>query len=176
MLFTILKLGASLYGANKISSYITEHTPTGSLAKSFVDNVFKDKVTPIKGSILHCSLLGAEHTGVYIGNNQIVELLGSGEIRIASPSMFIDGTNAISIYVACNEKTPLGGDYIAERAKEMIGNRRQYNLILDNCHQFTAGCITGNFENSDNFFLFVENTIKKNMNRGESIEWRVWDL
>lgn len=176
MLFDILKLGASLYGANKISSYIYEHTPTGSLVKSLVDNVLKDKVTPIEGSILHCSLFGAEHTGVYIGNNQIVELLGSGEIRVASPSMFIDGTNAISIYVACNEKTPLGGEHIAERARGMVGKRRGYNLILDNCHQFTAGCITGDFENSDNFFLLVQNTIERNINRGESIEWRVWDL
>jgi hypothetical protein len=176
MLFTLLKMGASYLVANKVTSYIDEHTPTGSLKKSFVDNVFKDKVTPVKGSILHCSLFGAEHTGIYIGDNQIAELLGTGEIRIASPEMFIDGTNAISIYVACCGTDPLGGEFIAKRAIDMIDSTRNYHLLTDNCHQFTTGCITGNFENSANYFALVESSIKNNMNNGNSIEWRVWEL
>ena len=52
------------------------------LGKSFVDNVIKDKVLPESGCIVYCALAfgGAEHTGVYIGNNQIVELNGDGRI------------------------------------------------------------------------------------------------
>ncbi|MFC3912744.1 lecithin retinol acyltransferase family protein [Pseudaeromonas sharmana] len=171
-----LKILSTYLVTNKVNSYVNEHTPMGSLKKSFVDNVLRDKVNPIKGSILHCSLFGAEHTGVYIGNNRIVELLGTGEIRVATPEMFIDGTNAMSIYVACNGVEPLGGEHIANRAEMMTRSRRNYHLLKDNCHQFTTGCITGEFENSSNFFASVEYSIKKNMNNGNSIEWRVWDI
>ena len=152
-----------------------EHTPSGSLMKSFVDNVIKDKVIPTEGSILHCSLFGVEHTGIYIGNNQIVELLGTGEIRLSTPEMFIDGTNAISIYIACDGTLPLGNKDISQRAKDMVKSRRDYNLLTDNCHQFTIGCITGDFENSDNYFMLLEHTLKKRLNNGFTIEWRVWD-
>lgn len=176
MLFSLIKMVVTYVVADKVTSYISEHTPTGSLKKSFVDNVLKDKVLPVKGSILHCSLFGAEHTGIYIGNNKIVELLGTGEIRIATPEMFLDGSNAISVYVACNGTEPLGGKYIAERAINMVGTTRNYSLLTDNCHQFTTGCITGNFENSANYFALVERAIKNSMNNGNSIEWRVWDL
>jgi hypothetical protein len=152
-----------------------EHTPIGSLMKSFVDNVIKDKVTPIEGSILHCSLFGVEHTGIYIGNNQIVELLGTGKIRLSTPEMFIDGTNAISIYIACDGTSPLGNKDISQRAKDMLKSKRNYNLLTDNCHQFTVGCITGDFENYDNYFMLLEHKIKKKLNSGFTIEWRVWD-
>jgi hypothetical protein len=171
-LIPLAKLAVAAYATKKIR----EHTPIGSLEKSFVDNVFRDKVTPIVGSILHCSMFGAEHTGVYIGSNKVVELTGNGTIRITSPAGFIDGTNAISIYVACDGTTPLGGEHIAERAQEMVGRSRVYNVIMDNCHQFTAGCISGDFENSSNFFTFVESSIKQHMNHGSSIQWRVWDI
>ena len=160
----------------KIDSYVREHTPAGSFKKSFVDNVIRDKVTPIIGSILHRSLFGVEHTGVYIGNNQIVELLGTGKISIVTPEKFIGSVNAISIYVACNGTKPLGGAYIAQRAKKKANSSRNYHLLTDNCHQFTTGCITGNFENSTNYFALVEKSIKNKMNNGNHIKWRVWDI
>jgi len=176
MLLNLLFKGLTGVAVQKVTSYVVEHTPVGSLKKSFVDNVFKNKVTPIKGSILHCSLFGAEHTGVYIGNNQIVELLGTGEVSITTPERFMDGTNAISIYVACNGTEPLGGEHIAKLAKSMADTIRDYHLLKDNCHQFTTGCITGDFENSTNYFVSVESSIKKKMNSGNPIEWRVWEL
>lgn len=89
----------------------------------------------------------------------------------------MEGSNAISIYVACNKQLqPLGGTEIAGRAKEMAGTNRQYNFIMNNCHQFTTGCITGNFENSSNFFMFVEDAVKRQLNNGKEIEWLVWDV
>lgn len=160
----------------KVAQYVFEHTPVGSFTKSFVDNVIKDKVVPIPGSILHCSLWGPEHTGIYIGNDEIVELLGSGEIRKTNASGFMEGTNAISIYVACNKTEPLGSVEIAQRAKNKIGTKRNYNLIMDNCHQFTAGCILNDYENSTNFFTLLESIIENKMNYGRIIEWRVWDI
>ena len=155
---------------------VVEHTPIGSLAESFVDNVIRDKVTPVVGSVVHCSLYGVEHTGIYIGNGVIVELLGSGLIRETTPEGFMQGTNAISVYVACDGDQPLGASRIALRAVDMIGRQRQYNVLMDNCHQFSAGCISGDFSNANNFFWMLEDEISQKMNNGSPITWRVWDL
>jgi len=144
--------------------------------KSFVDSVFCTKVEPVAGSILHCSLYGAEHTGIYVGRGKIVELLGSGLIRKCSPAQFIDGTNAMTIYVACHDEQPLGSREIAKRAASMVGNVRSYKLVSDNCHQFTCGCITGEFDNSTNFFARVESVISESLNYGRPLTWRAWDL
>jgi hypothetical protein len=148
----------------------------GSPIKGFVDKVFRDQVQPVPGSILHCSLKGAEHTGVYVGDGQIVELLGSGLVRRGRPSNFIEGTNAVTIYVACHDTKPLGSAEIAERAKSQVGNFRDYKLFFDNCHQFTCGCITSQFENSNNFFYMVESVIREQMNFGREFTWRAWEL
>lgn len=66
----------------------------------------------------------------------------------------------------------MGSAVVAERAREMIGKRRNYNLLFDNCHQFTSGCLTGNFENSDNFLVFLKTTVEKELGTNE---WRVWE-
>jgi hypothetical protein len=58
----------------------------------------------------------------------------------------------------------------------MTGSSINYNIVMNNCHQLTAGCITGEFDNPNNFFWFVEQTIAKEMNNDSEIEWRVWDL
>jgi len=149
----------------------------GNLAKSFFDNVLRDCVYPVKGSVVYCDLAfgNAEHSGIYIGNNEIVHLDGSGNVEIVDPKEFLnrlDGFNlAISIYVSCDGSSAVGGDTIAERAKKMVGEKRDYNLIFDNCHQFTSGCITGNFENSDNFLWMLKDTAEKEINANT---WRVW--
>lgn len=149
----------------------------GNLAESFIDNVIRDTVYPVKGSMVYCDLAfgNAEHSGIYIGGNKIVHLDGSGDIEIVSPKRFLDrlgGFNsAISIYVSCDGDSPVGGSTVAERAKRMIGKCRNYNVILDNCHQFTSGCMSGNFENSDNFLWMLKDTAKSEISANT---WRVW--
>lgn len=162
--------------AGRVAGAVADHTPVGSLTNSFVDNVFRDKAIPIEGSIVHCSLFGAEHTGVYIGDGQIVELLGTGAIRTATADGFINGTNAISIYVACNDVIPIGSKAVAKRAKDAVGESRNYQLLFDNCHQFTFGCITGDFSDGTTAFWLLEKAISEHLNGGRSITWRVWDL
>ncbi|MEL4241585.1 lecithin retinol acyltransferase family protein [Shewanella xiamenensis] len=148
-----------------------------NLVASFVDNVFRDTVYPIKGSIVYCELAfgHAEHSGIYVGNNRIVHLDGSGDIEIVSPKKFINrlgGFNsAISIYVSCDGESPVGSNKIAERAIDKVGSCRDYNVILDNCHQFTSGCISGNFENSESFLWMLKHTAKSEINANT---WRVW--
>ena len=77
----------------------------------------------------------------------------------------------MSIYVSCNDTTPVGGELIAQRARSMVGNKRNYSLLLDNCHQFTSGCLTGDFDNADNFLWFLKQTATRKIN---SNTWRVW--
>lgn len=149
--------------------------PIVNFVESFVDNVIFDKVTPKIGSVVYCDLaLGyAEHTGIYIGNNEIVHLNRKGMIETVSPESFIRGTSAISIYVSSYGDRSVGSSAVAERAKAQIGNCREYNVILDNCHQFTAGCLTGDFENSNNFLWMVKDTAREELG---SDNWRVWNL
>lgn len=117
----------------------------------------------------------AEHSGIYIGDNEIVHLDGSGDIEIVSPEAFIGKLNgfnfAIDIYVSCYDESPSGSVAIANRARDMVNQCRNYNLIFDNCHQFTSGCITGDFENSDNFLWMLKYTAEKNIYANT---WRVW--
>lgn len=146
------------------------------LLKKFIDNCIRDTVTPVQGSVVCCDLaLVFEHSGIYIGNNKIVHLDGSGIIESVSPRQFmerLDGLNfAISIYVSSNNGCSIGSAKVAERAKSMIGRSRDYNFILDNCHQFTAGCLTGDFENSNNFLWLLKDEALKYI---DADEWRAW--
>ncbi|NDV12660.1 hypothetical protein GZH52_07580 [Crenobacter sp. HX-7-9] len=154
--------------------------PVNNLVESFIDNAVRDKVSaPAIGSVIYCDLAAgtAEHSGIYIGSNNIVHLSGDGIIERVNPKQFINrlgGWNtAISIYVSCNAGTPVGSTNVAKLAESMIGSQRSYNLIMDNCHQFTAGCLSGNFENSCNFFTFLKDEVQIRIG---GTEWRVWDL
>lgn len=146
--------------------------------ESLVDNVFRDKVFPVKGSVVYCDLgFGlAEHSGIYVGSNRIVHLDGSGLIECVSPGVFISRLNglngAISIYVSCVGGSAVGESNVAKRAVGMIGESRAYNVVLDNCHQFSSGCMTGNFDNSDNFLWMLKKTSQERIG---SNTWRVWE-
>ena len=44
---------------------------------------------------------------------------------------------------------------------------------MDNCHQFTAGCLTGNFEEAKNFLWMVKDASAEVLG---SDNWRHWDI
>ena len=152
--------------------------------KSFVDNVCRSKVLPILGSIVYCDLtpfpfIGpkVEHTGIYVGNDRIVHLDGDGHIRKVSPNEFLErlgGFNcAMTIYVSSHNGSAVGSIRASQRALAAVGKARNYNFILDNCHQFTCGCITGNFESARKFFWTVDDTAVSHLSCNE---WRAWDI
>lgn len=146
--------------------------------KRLVANL-KEYVYPQPGAIVFCDLaLGsAEHSGVYIGHDQIVELSGDGNIQCVSYKQFRDGDilsprTGVTIYLACDWKGNVLSDLsIAERARRMVNTTRDYHLLFDNCHQFTAGCITGDFENPINFMSMLNQEIRNYHN--STLEWRV---
>ncbi|WP_120952004.1 hypothetical protein [Helicobacter sp. L8] len=149
-----------------------------NLAESFVDNVIFDKVTPKLGSILYCRLYGpTTHTGIYVGENQIVELLGSGQVRLSTPKQFISGTQALSIYVACKGTQAVGFPEAAKRARAMVGQTLRYGSVPTenyerNCHCFVYECLSGVHDSDKWTLLDIEMQF-----RGKYFDnWRVWDL
>ncbi|MCK8107736.1 hypothetical protein MTF64_12700 [Pseudoalteromonas sp. 2CM41L] len=139
-------------------------------------NEFKKKrVKPVIGSVVYCDLLFnyASHSGLYIGNNQIIHLNGKGRIEIVSPEKFISRTTAYFINVSCKGTQAVGSKAAANRAKKKLNTSRNYNLLFDNCHQFVAGCLTGDFDNNANNFLWIlEMTTEDELG---SNSWLPWD-
>lgn len=135
----------------------------------------RDSVTPKLGSVVYCDLAFGymEHSGIYIGNNQIVHLNGDGLIESVSPKEFMEGTTACSIYVSSLGEHSTGSKNSAQRAINMIGRSREYNFLMDNCHQFSAGCLTGDFNDSINFLWMLKHCAGQELNADN---WRYWDL
>ncbi|MBR1777042.1 MAG: hypothetical protein IJ752_00445 [Alphaproteobacteria bacterium] len=123
------------------------------------------EVRPVKGCILKCDLgVLLEHTGLYIGQGKIVGLNRHSQIRIEDEkSFFPPGTNPNShrIYAACYGNTTelLFSSAAARRARKKVNHETPYNVLFNNCHRFTAGCITGNFENDVVSFSQLEDVI-----------------
>lgn len=125
-----------------------------------VADIISERPTLKPGAIVWCDLgLGsAEHSGVYIGDNKIIELNGDGYLKILSIYDFIkysDFRTGMSLYSICDISGQVLADYqIASRAIRYLkeNERRGYNLLFDNCHQFTAGCILNDLVNPFNTF------------------------
>ena len=120
------------------------------------DNDTSDRlVKPIPGSVLKCDLvLGAAcHTGIYLGNDRIVEVTeidGRARVRAVSPDEVLNGDpdslvrTGVTIYVAASGGKALGSAVIARRARASLNRSRgKYKLLENNCHMFTRYCITG---------------------------------
>lgn len=134
---------------------------------------------PAIGAPIYCDLApGMEHSGIYVGNGEVVALRGSGYIEKVSLKTFTHGylpNHYIHYPKESQCDMRLGSRRAAQRAMAKVGSRRHYNLIGDNCHQFTAGCLTGDFENDDNFLYRLKDIAKRTLNGGDDIEWAVWD-
>lgn len=148
--------------------------PLYNVAESIVD-ACRDQVQPTIGSILYCDLAFGymDHSGVYVGNNEIIHLSRNGHIESVTPKEFISGGTACSIYVSCYKSVAVGSEIAAKRAKNMLGRTRNYNVILDNCHQFSVGCLTGDFDNTCNFLWTLKDRAKKELHASS---WRYWNI
>lgn len=162
---------------DKLSLEILDHA-TLRIGSSFIYNVFFDAVEPMIGSLIFCKLAmnQLDHSGIYVGDGQIVHLDGSGLIEMVSASTFLarlDGLNiATSIYVSCKNNQPIGLEEIAERAKAKVGQRVKYDCLFNNCHKFSATCITGNDNVNLTRFSSLIDLAKKHI---DFDDWRVWD-
>lgn len=144
-----------------------------------ITTFFKDRVTPKIGSIVYCDLVTlVEHTGVYVGEGKIAHLDGDGFIELVSPNQFLrrlGGNNpAITIYVSCQDTNAVGELLFAIRARALEGRKTNYNVLLNNCHKFTAGCITGEFNHNALTFSFLEFVVWSWIRRNKM--WRAWEM
>ena len=113
-----------------------------------------------------------EHSGIYVGGYEVVSLASSGEIVAQSTREFLEGGSNRFIWASCRGPATVGGRKVANRARAKVGRKRDYNIAFDNCHQFTSGCLTGHFENADNFLWMLKDTAKDEL---RADNWRVWD-
>ena len=133
-------------------------------------NVFCDVVKPRPGSVVKVDLFGGpDHTGIYIGNDEIVEVAnidGVATVRIVSAEEFIEGDDFCSrvgtfIYVACKRDRngnciAMGSKDIADRARAAVGRTSEYSMLFNNCHMFTQYCITGKRHGLGPYLFHVE--------------------
>lgn len=102
------------------------------------------QVAPIPGCIVCCYVFGViEHTGIWLGDDCLVELHGSGLVRAVSVKRFLAGRTGSQIYLACNHlHQPLIADAVLTRAEQAIYQYREYDLFDNNCHRFVWSCIS----------------------------------
>ena len=149
---------------------------------------FMEKVQPIEGSIVCCGLLGGacDHSGVYVGNGDIVHRSGGGYLEVVSPEAFLarhSGRNpAWRIHVSCRGESAVGNDKARNRALQAVNNHNHseysgYHLQKKNCHHFCQYCLTGikSEEQGPMYFTFtsLEQTLKDEC---QFDKWRVWDV
>ena len=105
-------------------------------------------VKPRIGAVVCCGIGGVlDHTGIWIGDDTIVELGGNGLIKPVSPARFTQDRSGKDIFIACDSTaTPLVSELAAQRAIERIYQYCDYHLIENNCHQFVWQCIEPNGE------------------------------
>ncbi len=97
------------------------------------------------GALVVCEIFHLfEHTGIYIGDGQIVELQGTGLVRSVSVHRFMENRSGEELMVACDSRgQPLANPVAAERAVSQIFTYQTYDLISNNCHRFCGHCFTG---------------------------------
>jgi hypothetical protein len=132
---------------------------------------------PAFGSVVYCQLGPVEHSGIYVGNDRIIQLNGRGKIEQVNLRGFTSHFTTVdtAVWFPCNDQSgqALGISEAGYRALEMVGGRRDYNIIMDNCHQFSSGCITGDFENADNFLWTLKHTFEEKFNC--NVFWKHWE-
>lgn len=154
------------------------------LLKQYIDNIFRNKVTPIEGSIVYTDLtLTESHSGIYIGNNKIVHIMvdpvTESFVESSSPKEFTQSNlhNKL-IYVGCNSQCIVGDSVIAKNAIDYIGERSFYGLVFKNSHDFTELCLDSVADHQTNSEL-VQKTLKtlksKSSKKLGITKWRLWD-
>ena len=103
-----------------------------------------NRVKPSRGAVVCCGIGGVlEHTGIWLGENTVVELDGKGLIKALSSQRFLAERSGKQIFIACDSNgVPLADERVAEIAEQQIFQYRDYHLINNNCHRFIWDCFT----------------------------------
>ena len=121
--------------------------------------IFNTPVNLEVGSIIAVKLgLVFEHTGIYIGDGQVIELYGDGSINQITLKQFMFGAykdnpslldifarTGLNIYTACHKGNILSDHTAAERAILLKSRYKKidYHILNNNCHMFSGFCLFG---------------------------------
>lgn len=99
-----------------------------------------------RGCIVRCLLANglAYHTGIYVGNEQIIELNGNGRVTRVSFSEFknVAVGDPRYITVLCNKAgIPYYSPRWADMAESVLKTKWDYNMFSNNCHRFVLYCL-----------------------------------
>lgn len=142
----------SRYDRAEYLSDLDKHESPIAIYPSEIFNT-EQEVEPTLGSIVCCGIGGIlDHTGIWVGDDTIIELDGNGLIKPLSSKRFTKERSGKKIFVACDSTgTPLSSEVAAQRAIAQIYQYRDYHVIENNCHQFIWQCIKPNDEGLTTF-------------------------
>ncbi len=158
---------------NVVGVALTPAKVAGDAASSVVAHM-KDKVDePAIGSVVRSYLYGAEHTGIYVGNDEIIHWTRHSKVE-RCPKEDFKSWSSISIYVACKGTEPVGypqaAKYAEEHEDEGEEERGAYDPTTNNCHMFVVECLTGGEKCEPRWE--EPNEYCKELLRADN--WRVW--
>ncbi len=129
---------------------------------------------PAIGSVVYCDLAGVvEHSGIYIGGGMIIHFNRHGIVERVTPEAFTSKATHPAIYVGCGPDGPVGDPEAAKRAIawERSGHPKDYNVVFNNCLNFSAACVTGNIDSPETFLTLLRWTAEMHMG---ATKWRAW--
>ncbi|MFT5635932.1 MAG: hypothetical protein ACI89T_001387 [Cognaticolwellia sp.] len=102
----------------------------------------EQQIKPIVGAIVCCGIGGVlEHSGIWIGDNTIIEVDGNGLVKAVSAQRFTHTRSGKGIFIACDSLgTPLASELAAQKAIAQLYQVIDYHLFDNNCHQFISQC------------------------------------
>ena len=162
------------------------------LLKNWIDDTFREKVVPVVGSVLYVDLyIVAEHSGIYIGDNEISNIVVDGfaeaSVEVSSPQEFTDSSKMYSkIYISCDSDGVVGDKRVSRYAQESVGESSFYGLVFSNCHAFSKECVEKSRQSRKSSFfdaLSIDETwettihsLKKSAREKiGATKWRLWD-
>lgn len=115
----------------------------------FIDSNFRQKVTPVAGSVMYCDLYAAvEHSGIYVGDGLISNIVVKQLVTADSSVCLSDyrdftlkSVYGEKIYVSCDKYGAVGNDLVAKEAHSRVGEKNFYGLVYNNCHHFSKRCL-----------------------------------
>lgn len=131
------------------------------------DALFVHNVRPAIGSVVYCNLgMVAEHSGIYVGNNKIVHLNGSGRVEKVSAKKFCERFSGLnpSFTVFCpidGYGKSFGDRKVADYALNSVEKVMEYNPLIRNCHCFTASCLSNKARFCPSFAILERLIIEK---------------
>lgn len=115
-------------------------------------------IKPSVGSIIYVDLIPGylQHSGIYVGDDQVIELNRYGQVCLVDLDEFTIGGLGDKVHVSCKNGMAVGRQDFACCAWSRLGETSDYHLLLNNCHQFTTACMTGQLQNPHNLLRSVK--------------------